>query len=124
MKRSVSVAKAWLPVAGGLLLLVLLSTLGKAAVAGSGLAIPGPVVGTAVYLALLLAAPRFFAWTLAGARLMTSILGALIVPAAVGLAGFASELRADALPLAITLVVSTLVTGVATAALYRLFARL
>lgn len=123
MKQFVPEPKAWLPLAGGLGVLALLSAGGAAAVRASGIAVPGPVLGMVIYLALLQLAPRFFAWTLSGARFMTSILGALIVPAAVGLADFAPELKGEALPLAVTLVVSTLVTGVATAVLFRLLSR-
>lgn len=123
MKESVPGVNRWLPLAGGLLILALLSAAGGVAVRASGIAVPGPVLGMMVYLVLLQLAPRLFAWTLESARLMTSILGALIVPPAVGLAGFASELEADALALAVTLIVSTLATGIATAALFRLLSR-
>lgn len=123
MKESVPESKGWLPLAAGLLVLALFSAAGSVAARASGITVPGPVLGMAAYLALLLLAPRVFAWTLKSARLMTSILGALIVPAAVGLAGFASELKADALALAVTLVVSTLATGIATAMLFRLLSR-
>lgn len=122
MKESVSAFNRLLPLAG-VAALALLSAGGSIVARATGIVVPGPVLGMAAYLALLLLAPRAFGWTLSGARLLTSILGALIVPAAVGLAGFTPELGADALPLAATLILSTLVTGVATAALYRVLAR-
>lgn len=102
----------------GLVVLVLLSLAGDLAVALLGIAVPGPIVGLAVYLALLALWPAFRSWTLPAARLLTRYLGALIVPAAVGLAAFAPFVAEVAPQLALVIVVSTLVTGLTTALLY------
>lgn len=102
----------------GLALLVMLSLAGDIVVAWVGLGVPGPVVGLGGYLLLLSAWPAFGRWTLPAARLLTRYLGALIVPAAVGLAAFAPFLAGAVPALALVLVVSTLVTGLTTALLY------
>lgn len=88
-----------------------------------GVGIPGPVLGLAAYVAALLLAPSALRWTLPAARMLTGLLGALIVPAAVGLLLFLPLLAAGALPLAIVLLVSTLVTGLATALLMQALRR-
>ena len=104
--------------AAGFGALVLLSLAGDLAAAWLGIAVPGPILGLGAYVLLLWLWPAFGRWTLPAARLLTRLLGALIVPAAVGLAAFAPFVAGAALPLALVLVVSTLVTGVATALLY------
>lgn len=96
----------------------MLSLAGDLAVAMLGIAVPGPIVGLAVYLALLALWPAFRNWTLPAARLLTRFLGALIVPAAVGLAAFAPFVAEVAPQLVLVIVVSTLVTGLTTALLY------
>ena len=106
-----------MPVAG-FVALALLSLAGDLAAALLGVAVPGPIVGLGAYLLLLWIWPAFGAWTLPAARLLTRFLGALIVPAAVGLAAFAPFIAGVAPALALVLVVSTLVTGLTTALLY------
>lgn len=107
----------------GLALLAALSLVGQLAATAASLSIPGPIVGLAAYLIWLLVAPSTIRWSLPAAHLLTRFLGALIVPAAVGLAAFAPLLDRSAGALALVLVASTLITGAATAALYSLFAR-
>lgn len=104
--------------AAGFAALLLLSLGGDLIATMLGVAIPGPIIGLGIYLLLLAVSPRVGAWTLPAARLFTRLLGALIVPAAVGLFAFAPFLADVALPLVVVLVVSTLVTGVTTALLY------
>lgn len=102
----------------GFVALVLLSLLGDLAAALLDIDVPGPILGLGAYLLLWWIWPAFGAWTLPAARLLTRFLGALIVPAAVGLAAFAPFIAGAAPELALVLVVSTLVTGVTTALLY------
>jgi putative effector of murein hydrolase LrgA (UPF0299 family) len=108
----------WAVTAAGLAMLGLLSLIGDLLAALAGVAVPGAIVGLALYLLLMTLSPGFAAWTLPAARLLTRLLGALIVPAAVGLAGFAAYVADFAPQLALVLVVSTLVTGLTTALLY------
>lgn len=108
----------WGVLAAGFAVLLLLSLAGEIAAALLGIAVPGAIIGLAGYLLLLAVSPRIAAWTLPAARLLTRLLGALIVPAAVGLAAFAAFV-ADAIgPLLLVILVSTIVTGVTTALLY------
>lgn len=107
----------------GLALLAMLSLVGQLAATTADLAVPGPILGLAAYLIWLLAAPSTVRWSLPAAHLLTRYLGALIVPAAVGLAAFVPLLGRSAGALALVLVASTLITGVATALLYRLLTR-
>ena len=102
----------------GIVVLVTLSLAGDLAAALLGIAVPGPILGLAAYLGLLLLWPAFGAWTLPAARLLTRFLGALIVPAAVGLAAFAPFVAGVAPQLILVIVVSTLVTGLTTALIY------
>lgn len=110
--------RGWGALAAGFAVLVLLSLAGDLAAALLGISVPGPILGLAVYLLLLAVWPAFGAWTLPAARLLTRFLGALIVPAAVGLAAFAPFVAGVAPQLALVIVVSTLVTGITTALLY------
>lgn len=102
----------------GLALLVALSLAGDLVAAVAGLGVPGPILGLAAYLLLLGVWPAFGRLTLPAARLLTRYLGALIVPAAVGLAAFMPFLGPAVPALALVIVVSTLVTGVTTALIY------
>lgn len=104
---------------GGLLVLAGCSLGGSSVAARSGIAVPGPVLGMAVYTLLLLATP-WLDWTLPAARRLASLIGALLVPALVGIALFAAETTRGGWRLVLVLVLSTAVTGLATAALFRL----
>jgi len=111
-------AKGWAVHAAGFAVLVALSIGGDAAARVFALPVPGPVIGLGAYLLLLAAVPGAEAATAPAARALLRLLGALIVPAAVGLAAF-GPFVADAAPeLALVLVASTLVTGLTTALLY------
>ena len=104
-------------VAAGLAVLVLLSLGGDLVAATFDIGVPGPILGLGLYL-LLGMWSAFAELTLPAARLLTRFLGALIVPAAVGLAAFAPFIAEAAPPLALVIVVSTIVTGLTTALLY------
>ena len=83
------------------------------------LPMPGAILGLGAYLAWL-AWGRGIGWSRPGAALLLRWLGAMIVPALVGLGGYLALLAGAALPLLAILVVSTLVTALVTALLYRL----
>lgn len=95
------------------------------AVAGDALAgwaklpVPGAVLGLFVYFGWL-ALGRSIAWSRPGAALLIRWIGAMIVPALVGIEAHAMMLAGVALPLLGLLVVTTVVTALATAGIYRL----
>jgi holin-like protein len=84
-----------------------------------GVPVPGAVWGMLVYGAWLLSG-RGIGWSLAGASLLLRWLGAMVVPALVGLTAYAGVLAGVVPQVAVLLVVTTLVTAVTTAVLYRL----
>jgi putative effector of murein hydrolase LrgA (UPF0299 family) len=96
-----------------------LAVIGEALARGLSSPIPGAILGFGLYL-LWLASGRGIGWSLPGATLLIRWIGAMIVPALVGLGGYAALLGGVALPLAAILVTTTLVTALATAGLYRL----
>jgi len=104
--------------AGGLALLVLLALAGTALRRMCGLPVPGPILGLIAYLVLL--ATGRCDWTLPAAAVVTGLIGAMIVPPLVGIALFGDVLLPAAGGLALLLVVTTAVTAVATALLFRL----
>lgn len=88
-----------------------------------GLPVPGAVIGLAVYLLWLLAGQRVagsIAWSRPGAALLLRWLGALIVPALVGLSAYAAVLAGTLPSLVLLLVLTTVATALVTAGLYRL----
>lgn len=84
-----------------------------------GLGLPGPVLGLAAYVGLMAAVPAFARATQPGAELLLKLLGVLITPAAVGLALHRDELASEAGRLALVLLASTVITGLATAWAYK-----
>ena len=82
------------------------------------LPVPGQVLAMTGYAALL-AAGRL-RWSRPGATLLARWIGALLVPALVGLQAYVVPFAGVIAPLAAVLVVTTLATGLATAWLYRL----
>lgn len=102
----------------GVLLCCALALAGGLVVARLALPVPGAVLGLLVYLGWLVWG-RGIAWSRPGAALLLRWMGALIVPALVGLTAYAGVLAGAALPLAAVLVVTTLVTALATALIYR-----
>ena len=111
--------RAIVETAPGAALCCVLALVGEGVSRGLGLPVPGAVLGLLVY-ALWLASGRAIAWSRPGAMLLVRWLGAMIVPALVGLQGVAGLRAGAALPLLGLLVATTLVTAAATAVLYRL----
>jgi holin-like protein len=116
-------AEGWAAYAAGLIALILLWAIGEILSALLGIDIPGSIIGLALYLLLMRLSPSFSAWTRPAAQLLTRLLGAMIVPAAVGLAAFAPFLFEVAPRLVLVLVISTVFTGVTTALLFAGFRR-
>jgi holin-like protein len=83
------------------------------------LPVPGAILGLGLYLAWLVSG-RGIGWSRPGAVLLLRWLGAMIVPALVGLGGYLGLLAGALLPLLLVLLVSTLLTALVTALLYRL----
>ena len=104
---------------GGLALVGGLAAAGDAATAALHLPVPGAVLGLLAYLALL--ATGRGEWSTGGARWLAGLLGALIVPPLVGVAAFAPVLAAGGWRLGLALVAGVVVTGLITAASFRLF---
>jgi holin-like protein len=103
----------------GVALCCALALAGEAAATWLGMPVPGAVLGMLVYGAWLLSG-RGIAWSLAGAALLLRWLGAMVVPALVGLTAYWGVLAGVVVQIAVLLLVTTLVTAVATAAIYRL----
>lgn len=106
----------------GLLALAGLALLGQFAstwLGFLGLGLPGPVLGLAAYVGLMAASPAFARAAQPGAELLLKLLGVLITPAAVGLALHRGELAGEAGQLALVILASTLITGLATAFAYK-----
>ncbi|MEX6725864.1 CidA/LrgA family protein [Parapedomonas caeni] len=104
----------------GLALLVGLAGAGEWASHRLPLGLPGAILGLLAYLALLAASPRIHAWTGEAAERLLKVLGILITPAAVGLATHTDAMASELGRIVIVLVVSTLATGLATWATFRL----
>ena len=102
----------------GVLLCCALAVAGGVVVERLSLPVPGAVLGLLAYLGWL-SWGRGLAWSKPGAALLLRWRGALIVPALVGLTAYAGVLAAAAAPLAAVLVVTTSVTALATAVIYR-----
>lgn len=104
----------------GLLVLALLSIAGTLAATRFGLPVPGPILGLLVYTALLFMG--FLDWTMPAASRLSGLLGAMIVPALVGVAAFTTVLLHGGWRLAVALIAGVVVTGVVTGATYRMAA--
>ncbi len=98
-----------------------LAVIGDRAAAAARLPVPGAVLGLIAYLALLATGPARA--SVAAGRWLAGLLGALIVPPLVGVAAFAPALAAGGWRLAVALVAGVVVTGVVTAATFRLAVR-
>ncbi len=103
----------------GVGLCVVLALTGDVLAVRAGLAVPGAVLGLLVYV-LWLASGRAIGWSRPGAALLLRWIGAMLVPALVGLQAYAARLAGALLPLALLLLVTTLVTALATALCFRL----
>lgn len=104
----------------GVLLCCALAMAGNALAAWLRLPVPGAVLGLFAYLVWLING-RGIGWSLPGAALLLRWMGALIVPALVGLTAYAAELAGAAVHLLVVLVATTLVTALATAVIFRIF---
>lgn len=116
MRATVATLAGVLP---GVLLCMALAMAGNALATQLKLPLPGAILGLLGYLGWL-AWGRGIAWSRRGAGLLIRWIGAMIVPALDGLQLYAGVLAGSALGLGVLLVVTTLVTAVATAVLYRL----
>jgi len=103
----------------GLLLLVVLSLAGQWLAVGTAVPLSGPIIGLLAYAAVLLGT-RLLDWSLPAARCVAALIGALLVPPLVGVALYGAVAAAGGLRLAAVLVLSTGVTALATAGLFRL----
>jgi holin-like protein len=103
----------------GVLLCCALAMAGNALTAWLRLPVPGAVLGLLAYLFWLISG-RGIGWSLSGAALLLRWIGALIVPALVGLTAYAGVLAGAAVPLLVVLVATTLVTALATALIFRI----
>lgn len=106
-----------------LTLLLLCQLAGETIVQALGLALPGPVLGMIILFAGLLLFGRAASELEATADGILRNLSLLFVPAAVGVVQHAAVLRQHGLTLFVALLVSTLLTLVVTAAIFRLVAR-
>lgn len=100
------------------LLLLLGQLLGQAVVDLFGLPLPGPVLGFAFMFALLLARPGLAAALAPAADGLLRHLGLLFVPAGVGIILYLDLLRAEWLPIVVSLLVSTLLGMAVTALIF------
>lgn len=106
--------------AAGIIVCIFLAAVGETVVRFSGLPVPGAVIGMLIYAAWL-ASGRRVAWSRPGAWFLVRWIGALIVPPLVVLPSLVMTMRGDvAAALGLLLLVTTLVTALATAAIYRL----
>jgi holin-like protein len=100
------------------LLLLLGQLLGQAVADLFGLPLPGPVLGFAFMFALLLARPGLAVALAPAADGLLRHLGLLFVPAGVGIILYLDLLRAEWLPIVVSLVVSTLLGMAVTALIF------
>jgi holin-like protein len=116
-----------------LTLILLCQLIGEALAVGTGWPIPGPVIGMALLLGLLLARDKSAAplpselkdGTLEGvAKALLAQLSILFVPAGVGVLQRLDVITANGIGLAVALVVSTVLALVATAGSFLLVSRL
>lgn len=111
--------RAGLEMLPGVALCIVLAVCGDRLAARLGLPVPGAVLGLIVYLGGLLAGRRLD-WSRPGAALLLRWIGAMVVPALVGLQAQMKLLASSGLVILAVLVATTLITAVATALLYRL----
>jgi holin-like protein len=97
---------------------------GEAVARSLGLPVPGPVLGLALLLGLMAALPRLVDLVRPTASVILAHLALLFVPAGVGVVGHLRTLGAEAGPLALALVVSTVLAIAAGGLTFRLVARI
>jgi holin-like protein len=87
------------------------------------LPVPGPILGMIVLLALLGFFPKLADWTAPAADLLLTWLGALIVPAAAGIILYTGIFSEYGVSLAAVLIITTLLTGLSVALIYKAVAK-
>lgn len=90
-----------------LTLILALQLTGEVIVRASGLNVPGPVLGMALFLLLLVLVPKIADQVRATATGLLQHLSLLFVPAGVGVVGHIHALGTDLVPLVIAIVAST-----------------
>lgn len=103
----------------GVLLCCALAMAGNALASWLRLPVPGAVLGLLAYLGWLISG-RGIGWSRPGAALLLRWIGALIVPALVGLTAYAGVLAGAAVSLLVVLLATTLLTALTTAVIFRL----
>ncbi|HET6347071.1 MAG TPA: CidA/LrgA family protein [Myxococcota bacterium] len=100
--------------------LVLLSSqaVGELLARAAGLPIPGPVLGMLLLLVLLLMRPRLHGRVQQTAHTLLNTMSLFFVPAGVGILTVGGALREHAAAFAAVVVISTLLAGVVTAAVF------
>jgi holin-like protein len=93
----------------GLTLLLVVQLVGEGISRGLKLPVPGPVVGLVLTLILLKAAPQVRQMLSEAANGLLSHLSLLFIPAGVGVVMYVRELAQDIVPIAIAIIVSTIV---------------
>ena len=108
----------------GILILLASQLLGEALARGSGIGIPGPVLGMALLAAALLLRPGLQAVVGPVAAALLSNLSLLFVPAAVGVVQVLPLLATEGLAIGVAVVVSTMASLIVTALTFRAVVRL
>lgn len=90
-----------------LTLILALQLTGEVIVRAAGLVMPGPVLGMALFLALMVLVPGVAEQVRATATGLLQHLSLLFVPAGVGVVGHIHALGSDLLPILLAIVVST-----------------
>jgi putative effector of murein hydrolase LrgA (UPF0299 family) len=113
----------WWQVLAGLAIIAGLALAGDLSARLLPIAVPGSIAGFAMFALLLWILPPLRRFTAPAADGLIAMIGAFIVPPAVGIALFLPELRDAAWPLAAVLIVSTVLTGLTAAFVYRALGR-
>lgn len=96
---------------------------GEVTAAGSGLPLPGPVLGMTYLIILLLLSPMLMVWLRETATGLLGHLSLLFVPASVGLIQHAGRLQAEWLPILAAIFISTVVAIAVAAFVFAVTAR-
>ena len=99
----------------GLVLLLVFQLLGNVAEMYFHLPVPGSVLGMFLLLVALIANDRLASWVRPISLILISYLAVLFVPAGVGIMLHIDRLKNEALPIGVSLVVSTILTIAVTA---------
>lgn len=94
----------------GLVLLLVFQLLGNVAEMYFHLPVPGSVLGMFLLLVALIANDRLASWVRPISLILISYLAVLFVPAGVGIMLHIDRLKNEALPIGVSLVVSTILT--------------